>query len=103
MAEKSFPEPRVVIFGTDKATADSLKQTFLIIENEFEVEVKLTSVADLIKLVLAAYYTLDVSYPTASVPAASMLLFLQEIVLNKPDYNVKKPSRYMSFVNSLCV
>lgn len=94
-AEKGFPEPRLLLIKQEK-----MHQGFIIAEKEILFEVDNFSIVDGITTLLASYYVFFVKYPK-SAPAAGLLLFLQEIILNKPAKNVRKPARYSALVNAL--
>ncbi len=93
--EKSFPEPRLAFFGTDEV--DHL-QAFVVAEGRIVLEVTEISVVDSIISLIASYYALYViSYPKA-LPAAGLLLFIQEEIR---ETQIKKSVRYTSMIDSI--
>ena len=97
LAGKAFPEPRLVAFG-----ADYPEQCFAVAEKEVMVEINPPTIFNALSTLLQIYYILHIGYPcSTSTPAASILYFWQDMILEKPDTSIKKPSRYTSFINSL--
>ena len=94
-AEKGFPEPRLLIIKEEKTY-----QGFIIAEKEILFEVDNFNIIDGLITLLASYYVYYIKYPKSG-PAAGLLLFLQEVILNKPAKHVRKPARYSSFVNAV--
>ena len=96
LAGKAFPEPRLVAFG-----ADYPEQCFAVAEKEVMVEINPPTIFNALSTLLQLYYILHIGYPCSkSTPAASILYFWQDMILEQPDTSIKKPSRYTSFVNS---
>jgi hypothetical protein len=61
--------------------------------NEFDITEGLT-------LLIASFYVFHISYPTSS-SAGGFLLFIQEILLELPERNIKKTSKYNSLIHIL--
>ena len=80
--------------------SDHPEQCFAVAEKEVMVEINPLKIFNALSTLLALYYTLHISYPSTSTPAASVLYFLQDVLLEQPDVGVKKPSRYTSYINS---
>ena len=95
MEEKTFPEPRLVLFGGVNSI-----QGFVVAEGEIIFEVEDFCLMNGLLYLLASYYVFHVSYPKSSI-AAGVLLFLQEVILNKPDDTIKKTSKYRTLINSV--
>ncbi len=95
--EKSFPEPRLAFFGTDEV--DHL-QAFVVAEGRIVLEVTEISVVDSIISLIASYYALYISYPKA-LPAAGLLLFIQELLMEIRETQIKKSVRYTSMIDSI--
>ena len=98
ISKKSFAEPRVAGI---RDTTTRLQQCFVNSENAVLLEVKPPTVFAAMQTVLAVYYSLHISYPKTSIPAKSVLLFLQEKILQKIDTASNKPVRYNNLVNTL--
>ena len=95
LKEKSYPEPRMVIF---KGTKDL--QAFIVAEQDILFEATdFTTIGGIVSL-LASYYVYYVKYPKP-IPAYSLLLFMQEHLLEQPEVSVRKPARYSALVNTL--
>ena len=95
--EKTFSEPRLIIFHD---VADKTNdQAFIVAEREIVFEVTSFSLEEGLLSLIAAYYAFFVKYPKSS-PAASTLLFIQEILLELPDTS-KKTAKYQALVNSI--
>ena len=75
-------------------------QRFIVAEKPSLLEVDNFSIIDGLTTLLASFYVHYVGY-TKSGPAAGLLLFLQEIILNKPAKHVRKPAHYSSLVNAM--
>ena len=74
-AEKTFPEPRLVIIGQGENS-----QGFIVAEKQILLEVDGFNILEGLITLLASYYVFYVSYPKSG-PAAGTLLFLQEVIL----------------------
>lgn len=94
-AEKTFPEPRLVIIGEGENS-----QGFIVAEKQILLEVDGFNILEGLITLLASYYVFYVSYPKSG-PAAGTLLFLQEVVLNEQAQVIRKPARYSSLINSV--
>ena len=94
-AEKTFPEPRLVIIGDGENS-----QGFIVAEKQILLEVDGFNILEGLITLLASYYVFYVSYPKSG-PAAGTLLFLQEVVLNEQAQVIRKPARYSSLINSV--
>ena len=93
--EKYFPEPRLAIVGQGKGS-----QGFIIAEKKIIFEVDGFTVLQGLITLLATYYVFYINYPKSG-PAAGTLLFLQEVLLNQPAKNIRKPARYSTLINSV--
>ena len=82
-AEKGFPEPRLLMIGQDKN-----RQGFIVAEKLILLEVEGFSILEGLITLLCCYYVFYVSY-LKSGPAAGILLFLQEVILNEPAKHVR--------------
>ena len=94
--EKSFPEPRLIIFSDENRVKEV--QAFIIAEKEVLFEIDNFSVCDALISLIAAYYVFFVSYPKSC--TASGLLFIQE-VLGSQDVSTKKTSKYTALINTV--
>ena len=97
--EKMFPEPRLAFFGADEAGLEHF-QAFIIAEKRIIFEVEECSIIDALISLIACYYTLYISYPKA-LPAAGLLLFIQELLMELRETEVKKSVRYTALIDSL--
>ena len=72
---------------------------FVVAENSvvFDTKLPTSSLYTAMLTLLALYHTLHISYPSRSQPAASMMFFMQDVLLDRPDFAVKKPKTYTSF------
>ena len=95
--EKSFPEPRLIIFSDENRVKEA--QAFIIAEKEVLFEIDNFSVCDALISLIAAYYVFFVSYPK-SCTASGLLLFIQEVLLGSQDVSTKKTSKYTALINS---
>ena len=81
--------------------AEIISQGFVVSEKNIVFEITNFSVINGLISLLASYYVFHVNYPT-SVPAQSLLLFLQEALLEHPiEHGIKKTARYRATINSL--
>ena len=88
-AEKTFPEPQLVITGQgETAKGSSLRKNRLEVDGFNILEGLIT--------LLSCYYVVYVRYS-----AAGTLLFLQEVVLHELAKVIRKPARYSSLINSV--
>ena len=94
-ADKGFPEPRLLMIGQDKN-----RQGFIVAEKQVLLEVEDFSILEGLITLLCSYYVFYVKYPK-SAPAAGLLLFLQEVILDEPAKHVRKPARYNALVNAV--
>ena len=94
--EKSFPEPRLIIFSDENRVREA--QAFIIAEKEVLFEIDSFSVCDALISLIAAYYVFFVSYPK-SCTASGLLLFIQEVLLGSQDVSTKKTSKYTALIN----
>ena len=90
-------EPRLIIFTDEKRLRFEG-----IIASEKEVLIKIDnfSILDGLVTLIATYYAFDVRYPK-SLPAQSLLLFIQEYLLESKDPHARHCAKYKSFVNTL--
>ena len=96
--EKSFPEPRLIIFSDENRVKEA--QAFIIAEKEVLFEIDNFSVCDALTSLIAAYYIFFVSYPK-SCTASGLLLFIQEVLLGSQDMSTKKSSKYTALINTV--
>ena len=94
-AGKGFPEPRLLMIGQDKN-----HQGFIVAEKQILLKVEDFSILEGLITLLCCYYVFYVRYPKSG-PAAGLLLFLQEVILNEPAKHGRKPARYSSLVNAV--
>ena len=97
--ENTYSEPRLVLFLSDSENTD-ISQGLLVAEKNVLHEITDFTVIDGLISLLAAYYVFHVNYPK-SVPAQSLLLFLQECLLVNLEPNTKKSARYRATVNAI--
>ena len=95
LTEKAFPEPRLIIFH-DEGKEDG--HALIVSENSILIELDSFSICESILYLVATYYVFHISYPK-SCPAASILLFIQEILLGEEDTHAKKTAKYKSLAN----
>ena len=88
----------MIIFVREQEMKDA--QGFIIAEKKVLFEVDDFTVVEGLVSLIASYHTFYVNYPKSSI-AASFLLFIQEILLNQPDKNVKKTAKFLALVNSI--
>lgn len=99
--ESTFSEPRLIMFRSDDGTTEEISQGFVVSEKNIVFEITNYSVIDGLISLLASYYVFHVNYPT-SVPAQSLLLFLQEVLLeHSAEPGTKKTAKYRATINSL--
>ena len=96
MEEKTFLEPRLIIFTDDKSKFEGC----IVSEKKMLLKFDDFSVLDGLITLLATYYAYDVQYPK-SLPAQSFLLFIQEVLLGCKDMHARHSAKYKSFVNKL--
>ena len=98
LVEKTFSEPRLITFHdvADKTN----NQAFIVAEKEIVFEVTSFSLEEWLLSLIDAYYAFFVKYRPKSSPAASTLIFMQEILLELPDAS-KKTAKYKALVNSI--
>ena len=99
MLEHTYSEPRLVLFLSDSEDA-AISQGLIVAEKNILFEITDFSIIDGLISHLATYYVFHVNYPK-SVPAQSLLLFLQEIILENPEPIQKKSARYRATVNAI--
>ncbi len=99
VTEKSFAEPRLAFFGTDEVGEIEHFQAFVIAEGRIVLEVTEMTIINCIISLIAVYYALYISYPKA-LPAAGLLLFIQELLLEIKETQIKKSVRYTSLIDS---
>lgn len=75
-------------------------QAFVVVEGEILCEVLDATIIKSLTVLIATYYVFYISYPK-SAPAAGLLLFIQEILMDKQEENLKKTTRYTSFIDSI--
>ncbi|XP_019861592.1 PREDICTED: uncharacterized protein LOC109590087 [Amphimedon queenslandica] len=98
IVDSSFPEPRLVLFEGDSSS--TITQGFIVAEKNVIFEIINFSVFEGLVSLLATYYIFHVNYPK-SIPASSLLYFIQEHLLEFNDPASKKPARYKAFINTL--
>ena len=96
--EKSFPEPRLIIFSDKNRVKEA--QAFIIAEKEVLFEIDNFSVCDALISLIAAYHVFFVSYPK-SCTASGLLLFIREVLLGSQDVSTKKTSKYTALINTV--
>ena len=84
--EKTFPEPRLVIFTNWESMNGA--QGVIVAEKEVLLPIENFTVIKGHTLLMATYYVFFVSYPK-STAASSFLLFLQEFLLGIKDASVR--------------
>ena len=85
---RTHSDPRLVLFLSDTEIT-KVSEGFVVAEKNVLFEVTDFTVIDGLISLLAAYYVFHVNYPK-SVPAQSLLLFLQEYLLENLEPSTKK-------------
>ena len=93
MLEHTYSEPKLVLSDSEDA---AISQGLIVAEKNVLFEITDFSIIDGLISLLATYYVLHVNYPK-SVPAQSLLLFLQE---RKLGTNIEEISKMQG--NSEC-
>ena len=79
-------EPRLIV-------EESIKQMLVCAENEAIIEIPTMQLVDGLIHLMAAYYVYNVQYPSV---CKATLFFLQDILMERPDKAVRKPTRYFN-------
>ena len=88
-------EPRLIVFHD----IEKIVQMFIAAENDSILEVPSSSFKDGLVQLMAAYYVYNVQYPAM---CKSILFFLQDVVMDKPDAGSRnRPTRYSSYLARL--
>ena len=91
-------EPRLVVFKDHNGRPN---QGFIVAEQEVLFEVTGFTIIEGMISLLAAYYSLYISYPKSTM-AADELLFIQEVLLEtEADKTIRKRVKYNSLISAI--
>ena len=91
-------EPRLVVFQDHQG---KYNQGFIIAEKKVLFEVTQFNIIEGLISLIAAYYSLYISYPKSPV-AGDELLFIQEVLLEvEADKKIKKRLKYNSLISAI--
>ena len=97
LTEKTFAEPRLMIFTDHK---DRKECQGIIAENIVIFRMNEFTPRKGLLFLIAMYYIYDINYPK-SCPASALLLFVQELLLDSQEASLKKPAKYSQFIDSI--
>lgn len=93
-----FPEPHLILII--EPDTDELQQCLILVEQQVMLEIEEKNIPMAITTLIGAYYTFYINYPKSH-PAAGFLLFTQEILMGKQELQLKKTTKYNSFIDSI--